>query len=187
MDPHERDGWITTLLILALVALAFLAVPTHVARGADGPPSPVERNLNAVPPPGVTFAAARERSIIEGKPLVVWVGQPSRDVAGCVCCRCDDLVFVIAGEEFIGEDAEGQTIVTKTPEYTARPPFTVGVVIGLPRTAYQECGWFIEVKERYVEKVAACEGVFTPDWIGRRVRWARQLPVLACDHHPGKF
>lgn len=49
-----------------------------------------------------TYAEQFATALRDGKPLVVWVGQPVRPVGGCVCVGCDvfpgaDGVAVVVG------------------------------------------------------------------------------------------
>lgn len=78
-------------LILSLTLAVPVDAPTLRARAAlalafaDAKPAKYEEQL--------------AKAIREGKPLVVWVGQPVRHVGGCVCYGCDS--FPDAGKEAV--------------------------------------------------------------------------------------
>jgi hypothetical protein len=64
-------------------------LPPHVV--APLPPQVAAATPQVVPPRrAVTpFEEARSRSLREGKPVVVFAGQPARDVKGCITLRDD--------------------------------------------------------------------------------------------------
>jgi hypothetical protein len=53
----------------------------------------------AAPPAPPTYAEGYARAVKAGKPLVVFVGQPAREVTGCVCVGLD--TFPGAGPEAV--------------------------------------------------------------------------------------
>src|SRR5262245_24941724 len=45
----------------------------------------------AFAPPKPTYAESYKQAVAEAKPLVVFVGQPVKDLTGCVCVAVDSL------------------------------------------------------------------------------------------------
>jgi hypothetical protein len=78
-------------LILSLTLAVPVDAPTLRARAALA-----IAFADAKPP---TYEQQLAKAIREGKPLVVWVGQPVRHVGGCVCHGCDS--FPDAGKEAV--------------------------------------------------------------------------------------
>jgi hypothetical protein len=60
----------------------------------------------AAPPGPPTYAEGYARAVREGKPLVVFVGQPVREVTGCVC---------VGLEAFPGTGAEAVVVGIPSP------------------------------------------------------------------------
>jgi hypothetical protein len=74
---------------MTTVVIALMLTPAH--------PSPDAARLRARAALALAFADTKPptyteqyaRAVKEGKPLVVWVGQPVRTVGGCVSVGCD--------------------------------------------------------------------------------------------------
>lgn len=49
-----------------------------------------------------TYAEQHAKALKEGKPLVVFVGQPAKPVAGCVCVACDTFPDVTGAAVVVG-------------------------------------------------------------------------------------
>lgn len=88
------------MLVLAMPAMAADDLPTLRARAALA-----LAFVDAKPP---TYAEQYAKAVREGKPLVVWVGQPARPVTGCVGVRWDEFPGVGAEAVVIGVPAGTQ-------------------------------------------------------------------------------
>ncbi len=81
----------TTFLVSLTLAWTPIDAPTVRARAALA-----IAFADATPP---SYEQQLAKAVREGRPLVVWVGQPVRHVGGCVCVGCDS--FPDAGREAV--------------------------------------------------------------------------------------
>jgi hypothetical protein len=126
------------LFALVIVSSLVLALPHHAADPAAlRAPAALAMGFTAPGPKSPPYAEAYKTASDSGKPLVVFVGQPAKPLAGCVCVavqafpqadRPAVVVGVPAGAGFRRVDLPGKPDAAAIRAATGTPPAGVTIL-----------------------------------------------------------
>jgi hypothetical protein len=121
---------------MTTVVLALVLLPTHPSQDAVRLKARAALALafaDAKPP---TYPEQYARALKEGKPLVVWVGQPTRKVDGCVTVGSDSFPGIGSPAVVVGlPTGDGKLARVDLPGEPTDAAVRVAVRAAVPRTA----------------------------------------------------